>query len=85
MGRKATVILMLFMMAGCLPSADPFVIQEKKIDNSLLKNIDESIEGMLHLKINHEMLVMEVLEMAPHNVGRENKKCFPGRLEWQWH
>ena len=42
MGRKATVILMIFMLAGCLPSADPFVIQEKKIDNALLKNIDES-------------------------------------------
>ncbi|MEM9338017.1 MAG: hypothetical protein AAGA66_04765 [Bacteroidota bacterium] len=39
-----------------------------------LKNVDESIEGMLQLKIKNEMLVMEVLEIAPHNVGRENKK-----------
>tara|TARA_Y100000310_G_scaffold345043_1_gene461357 strand:+ start:5153 stop:5644 length:492 start_codon:yes stop_codon:yes gene_type:complete len=39
-----------------------------------LKDVDESIEGMLQLKIKNEMLVMEVLEIAPHNIGRENKK-----------
>lgn len=39
-----------------------------------LKNVDESIEGMMQLKIKHEMLVMEVLEIAPHNIGSENKK-----------
>ena len=39
-----------------------------------LKGVDKSIEGVLQLKIMNEMLVMEVLEIAPHNVGRENKK-----------
>ena len=39
-----------------------------------LKGVDKSIEGVLQLKIMDEMLVMEVLEIAPHNVGRENRK-----------
>lgn len=33
-----------------------------------------SIEGALQLKIENEMLIMSVLEIAPHNVGQKNKK-----------
>ena len=33
-----------------------------------------SIEGALQLKIENEMLIMSVLEIAPHNIGQKNKK-----------
>lgn len=33
-----------------------------------------SVEGALQLKIENEMLIMNVLEIAPHNIGRKNKK-----------
>jgi len=33
-----------------------------------------SIEGMLHLKITHGMQVMDIIEIAPHNIGSQNKK-----------
>lgn len=39
-----------------------------------LKDVDKSIEGLLQLKIKSEMLVMEALELAPHNIGRKNRK-----------
>ena len=32
-----------------------------------------SVEGALHLKIEQDMLIMDVLELAPHNIGRANK------------
>lgn len=34
----------------------------------------EQIEGALCLKIVHEMLVMEALELAIHNIGHKNKR-----------
>ncbi|GAO31350.1 hypothetical protein [Geofilum rubicundum] len=32
------------------------------------------VEGALQLKTENEMLVMNVLEIAPHNIGRKSKK-----------
>lgn len=37
-------------------------------------NSTEQIEGILCLKIVDEMLVMEALELAPHNIGQKNKR-----------
>lgn len=32
------------------------------------------IQGALFLKVEHDMLIMEILEIAPHNIGSENKR-----------
>lgn len=37
-------------------------------------NSPEQIEGALQLKIEYDMLVMDALELAPHNIGRTNKR-----------
>src|SRR5690606_18066295 len=41
----------------------------------VLRTIDSpnSIEGALCLKVEHGMLIMDALELAPQNVGRRNK------------
>lgn len=39
-----------------------------------IRNDQESVEGMIELKVVHEMLVMEILELAPHNIGSKNKR-----------
>ena len=36
--------------------------------------LNQTVEGALHLKIENEMLIMNALEVAPHNIGRKNKK-----------
>ncbi len=33
-----------------------------------------SIQGILHLKVQAQMLIMDLIELAPHNIGRKNKK-----------
>lgn len=50
--------------------------KEKKASMVVLRTIkpNSSIEGALQLKIENEMLIMSVLEIAPHNVGQKNKK-----------
>ncbi len=50
--------------------------KETYSDTYLLRTLHspEQTEGALHLKIEHEMLVMDALEIAPHNVGKKNKK-----------
>jgi len=42
----------------------------------VLRTLDsvEQIQGALCLKIVHEMLVMEALELAPHNIGQKDKR-----------
>ncbi len=52
--------------------------QLTKNDNSqsyVLKLIhyEKSVEGALLLKIEEEMLIMDVLEVAPHNIGNEKR------------
>jgi hypothetical protein len=41
-----------------------------------LKTIEppQELEGALQLKTENEMLIMDVLEIAPHNIGQKNKK-----------
>jgi hypothetical protein len=50
--------------------------KEKNARMVVLRTIEPnpSIEGALQLKIENEMLIMSVLEIAPHNVGQKNKK-----------
>ena len=42
----------------------------------VLKTTDSpsQIEGILQLKIEFNMLIMNTLELAPHNIGRRNKR-----------
>lgn len=42
----------------------------------VLRTLDshEQIEGVLCLRIAYEMLVMEALELAPHNIGQKDKR-----------
>ena len=52
--------------------------QLTKNDNSQsyvlkLTNYKKSVEGALLLKIEAEMLIMDVLEVAPHNIGDEKR------------
>ncbi len=39
-----------------------------------LKERPESIEGIVQLRLENNMLIMDVLEIAPHNIGSSNKK-----------
>ena len=38
-----------------------------------LKTESKTIEGAILLKIEEKMLIMDILEIAPHNVGRKKK------------
>ena len=50
--------------------------KEKNSKVFILRTIgrNPSVQGALQLKIENEMLIMNVLEIAPHNIGRKNKK-----------
>lgn len=37
-------------------------------------NSPEQTEGALYLRIEHEMLIMEALELAPYNIGQKSKR-----------
>lgn len=37
-------------------------------------NFPSQIEGALCLRLEHEMLIMDALELAPHNIGQKNKR-----------
>ena len=37
-------------------------------------NSPDHIEGALHLKFEFGMLIMDALELAPHNIGQKNKR-----------
>lgn len=52
------------------------LIQEQNSKTFLLKTIElpKSIEGAIQLKIENKMLIMNALEIAPHNIGSKNKK-----------
>lgn len=52
------------------------LLQEENSQVYFLKTIEspKSVEGALQLKIENGMLIMELLEIAPHNIGKENKK-----------
>lgn len=39
-----------------------------------LKNETQSIEGILQLRLESDMLIMDLIEIAPHNIGSSNKK-----------
>ncbi|RYM34993.1 hypothetical protein ERX46_06365 [Brumimicrobium glaciale] len=39
-----------------------------------LKDTSQNIEGILQLKVESNMLIMDVIEIAPHNLGSTNKR-----------
>ena len=52
------------------------LIQEKNTKTYVLrlKNNPENIEGIVQLRIENNMLIMDLIEIAPHNYGSANKK-----------
>lgn len=52
------------------------LIKEKNTKTYLLrlKNNPKSVEGLLQLRIESDMLIMDVIEIAPHNFSSSNKK-----------
>lgn len=79
MSRKGTIFLVLLMLAGCLPSADSFVITEKKNENTLFKNIDESNSirldvAMVQIPMVEKNILESIWSLADNNaVGLEKK------------
>lgn len=39
-----------------------------------LKSNPSSIQGLLHLKEQEGMIIMDLVEIAPHNIGQKNKR-----------
>lgn len=39
-----------------------------------LKSNPSSIQGVLHLKEQEGMIIMDLVEIAPHNIGQKNKR-----------
>ena len=39
-----------------------------------LKSSPTSVQGVLHLRSEGGMLIMDLVELAPHNIGRKNKR-----------
>lgn len=52
------------------------LLREKNTQTFVLriKGHENQVEGVLQLKLENEMLIMNVIEIAPHNIGRQNKK-----------
>lgn len=52
------------------------LIKEKNSETYVLrlKDSTKKIEGILQLKIENGMLIMDVIEIAPHNLGSLNKR-----------
>lgn len=52
------------------------LVKEKNTSTYLLKlkNNPHSIEGLLQLKIESDMLILNLIEIAPHNFSSSNKK-----------
>ena len=52
------------------------LIKEKNTKTYVLrlKGDSQSIEGVLQLRIEYDMLIMDVIEIAPHNFGSSDKK-----------
>lgn len=52
------------------------LIKEKNTKTYLLrlKNDIQSVEGILQLRLENDILIMDVIEIAPHNLGSSNKK-----------
>ncbi|MFK7799681.1 MAG: hypothetical protein AB8E82_19665 [Aureispira sp.] len=52
------------------------IIKRKDTETYILrlKSSPSSIQGVLHLKKREGMLIMDLVEIAPHNIGRDNKR-----------
>jgi len=52
------------------------IIKRENTDTYVLriKSNPSSVQGVLHLKVQEGMLIMDIVEIAPHNIGRKNKR-----------
>ncbi len=52
------------------------LIKEKNTKTYILKlkGNSQSIEGIIQLRIENDMLIMDVIEIAPHNLGSSDKR-----------
>ncbi len=52
------------------------LLNEKNSWTYILRTLNspDQVEGALQLKIEHEMLIMDSLELAPYNIGQQNKR-----------
>lgn len=52
------------------------IIKRKQTNTYVLrlKSNPSSIQGVLHLRRKDGMLIMDLVEIAPHNIGRKNKR-----------
>ena len=52
------------------------LIKEESGEIHILRTLNSpnQIEGALCLKYEYGMLIMDILELAPHNIGKENKR-----------
>jgi len=48
------------------------LVKDQNSETYLLRRA-QNIEGLMHLKVENEMMFMDVLEIAPHNIGSQNK------------
>ncbi len=50
--------------------------KDESAQSYILKTLDSPtpIEGAICLKVEYEMLIMDALELAPHNIGQKNKR-----------
>lgn len=52
------------------------IIKQKNTETYVLRlrSKSSSIQGVLHLKKQEGMLIMDLVEIAPHNIGQDNKR-----------
>lgn len=52
------------------------IVNEKNSKTYVLRQVSnpDNIEGLVHLKIEFDMLIMDIIEIAPHNIGSINKR-----------
>ncbi len=80
MRRNGEIFLILMLVAGCLPSTDPFVISMEKSESPLLKNIDETNlirvdVAMLKLPMVERNLLESIWSMSDENAPGLEKKA----------
>ena len=49
-------------------------VKETKTYVLRLKDKPSSIEGIMQLRLENSMLIMDLIEIAPHNIGSSNKR-----------
>ena len=83
LGNKKLIEVEIVLASGKMPlKKDGWkfdwnkLIKEKNTKTYVLRLKDntQSVEGILQLRIENDMLIMDVIEIAPHNFSSSNKK-----------